>query len=160
MHPQTGAGGILYQPDDDDNTITPNNIVAICSKKLDATQRNYAVYKKELFALVYSLRKFHSFIWGRRDVTVLTDHKPLIHILQQKQMSVALQQWLDVLLNYDLHIQYRPGILHVAPDALSRMYTTAYQDDNITWGTLSNIRFVDCTETSSSTSPSDALCQQ
>ena len=26
---QTGIGGVLYQPDDDENTITANNIVAI-----------------------------------------------------------------------------------------------------------------------------------
>ena len=155
---QTGVGGVLYQPDDDNDSITSSNIVAICSKKLDTSQRNYPVYKKELFGVVYSLRKFHTYIWGRTDVTVLTDHKPLIHILKQKQMAVALQQWLDVLLNYDLTIKYRPGILHVAPDALSRMYTMAYQDEDVAWGTLSNIRFIDAHATS--LSPSDMLCEQ
>ena len=52
----------------------------------------------------------------------MTDHKPLIYILKQQNLCVALQQWLDVLLDYDLTIIYRPGILHVVPDALSRMY--------------------------------------
>ena len=99
---QTGIGGILYQPDDDNDTITKDNIVAITSKQLNGSQRNYPVYKKELWGVVYCLRKFHSFIWGRRNVKVLTDHKPLIHILQQRQMTVALQQWVDVILDYDL----------------------------------------------------------
>lgn len=57
---QTGIGGILYQPDDTNNTITSSNVIAITSKKLDATQRNYPVYKKELFAVIHCLRKFHS----------------------------------------------------------------------------------------------------
>ena len=154
---QTGIGGILYQPDDDDDTITPNNIVAIASKQLDQTQRNYPVYKKELFAVIYCLRKFHSYLWGRK-VTVLTDHKPLVHITNQKLMTVALQQWLDVLLDYDLVIKYRPGLLHVIPDALSRMYACTYQAEDVVWGTRSNIKIL--ADFSSISSPSDSLCQQ
>ena len=155
---QTGVGGVLYQPDDAENTITPMNIIAICSKQLDATQRNYPVYKKELFGVIYCLRKFHTYVWGRRDVTILTDHKPLIHIMRQKVMTVALQQWLDVLLDYDLTIQYRPGILHVIPDALSRMYLSSYLQENVTWGTHTNIHFLENFQHLSS--PSDFLCQQ
>ena len=157
---QTGVGGVLYQPDDDSNVITAHNIIAICSKKLNGTQRNYPVYKKELWGMVYALRKFHGFIWGRRDVTVLTDHKPLIHILKQQVLSVALQQWLDVLLDYDLTIQYRPGVLHIIPDALSRMYESTYGDDTITWGTASNIKLLESFESTGATagSPSDREC--
>ena len=136
---QTGVGGVLYQPDDDNNTITKDNIVAIVSKQLNESQRRYPVYKKELWAVIYCLRKFHPFIHGRRDVTVLTDHKPLIHILKQQLLTTALQQWLDVLLDYDLTILYRPGILHVVPDALSRMYMSTYADNVDTWGTHSNM---------------------
>ena len=155
---QTGIGGILYQPEDDGNTITANNIVAIVSKQLNESQRRYPVYKKELWAVVYCLRKFHTFIHGRRDVTVLTDHKPLIHILKQQNLCAALQQWLDVLLDYDLTIMYRPGVLHVIPDALSRMYMSSYADNVSTWGTHDNIRIIDAF--AKSASPSDFLCQQ
>ncbi len=155
---QTGIGGVLYQPDDDNNVITPTNIVAICSKQLNATQRNYPVYKKELWGLVYCLRKFHSFIWGRT-ITAITDHKPLIHILGQRQLTVALQQWLDVILDYNLRIIHRPGVLHVLPDALSRMYTATYADPSMVWGTHSNIQLITNSE-STLTTQSDALCQR
>lgn len=67
---QTGVGGLLYQPSDEDNTITASNIVGIVSKQLNESQRRCAVYKKELWAVVYCLRKFHTFVHGRRDVTV------------------------------------------------------------------------------------------
>ena len=155
---QTGIGGVLYQPTDDNNTITGDNIVAIVSKQLNDTQRRYPVYKKELWAVVYCLRKFHTFIHGRRQVVVLTDHKPLIHILKQQQLSNALQQWLDVLLDYDLTIMYRPGVLHVVPDALSRMYMSTYMNNTDVWGVHDNLRILDDFDAHSS--PSDFLCAQ
>ena len=153
-----GIGAVLYQPDDENGTITPWNIVAICSKKLSAAQQRYPVYKKELWAVVYALRKFHSYIWGRPDTEIYTDHKPLIHITNQTNLSAALQQWLDVVLDYNLKIVYRPGILHVLPDALSRMYSATYKSPDSVWGTMTNLKFV---ETSfKELSPSDILCAE
>jgi hypothetical protein len=153
---QTGVGGVLYQPDDDDDTITANNIVAIVSKQLTQSQQRYPVYKKELWGLVYCLRKFHTFIHGRKAVNVHTDHKPLIHIFKQTNLATALQQWLDVILDYDLVIKYRPGVMNVLPDALSRMYMTAYTDTKQIWGTHSNIQIME--EFNKYSTPSDVLC--
>jgi len=102
---QTGIGAVLYQPDDDDDTITSDNIVAIFSKQLNPSQQNYPVYKKELWGMVCTLRKFHSIIWGRKDVTVYTDHKPLVHLKDQPHLSVTLQQWVDLIWDYDLKVK-------------------------------------------------------
>ena len=153
-----GVGAVLYQPDDENGTITPWNIVAICSKKLSPTQQRYPVYKKELWAIVYALRKFHSYIWGRPDTLIYTDHKPLIHIFNQTNLSAALQQWLDVIMGYNLKVIYRPGILHVLPDALSRMYSAVYKNPEKVWGTATNIEFME--ETFKSLSPSDFFCEE
>jgi len=155
---QLGLGGVLYQPTDDEHTITKHNIVAICSHQLNETQRRYPIYKKELWAVVYCLRKFHTYIYGKRAVNVYTDHKPLIHILNQRTMSQALQQYIDVIMDYDLIINYRPGLLHIVPDALSRMFTSVYSDSSIAWGTVPNVRFIDQFRPLSS--PCDYLCQQ
>jgi transposase InsO family protein len=127
----TGIGGVLFQPQTEENTIMATNIVNICSKKLHSYQRNYPAYKKELWAVVYCLRQFHSFIWGRTDLVILTDHKPLVYILTSENLSPALQQWLDVILDYRFVVQHRPGILNQMPDALSRMYAALYPT---TWG--------------------------
>ena len=62
-----GIGAVVYQPDDEEDTITPHNLVAIYSKKLTETQQRYPIYKKELWALIYTLRKAHTYIWGRDD---------------------------------------------------------------------------------------------
>ena len=128
----TGVGGVLYQPKSENEHITPNNIVAIFSKVLSESQRRYPAYKKELYGIVQSLRRFHSYIWGRNDLVIITDHKPLTFILESKQLSPALQQWLDVILDYKFTIQHRDGILHVLPDRLSRIYTDVYSTS--TWG--------------------------
>ena len=128
----TGIGGVLYQPKSDGEHITPNNIVSIYSKILSESQRRYPAYKKELYGIVSCLRRFHSYIWGRNDLVIVTDHKPLTYILESKQISPALQQWLDVILDYNFKIEHRDGILHVLPDRLSRIFTDVYSSS--TWG--------------------------
>ena len=130
---QTGVGGVLFQPANDSEHITPHNIVAIASKKLNETQTRWPAYKKELFGVVHCLRKFHTYVWGRYDLVVHTDHKPLTYIFLSSKLSPALQQWLDVLLDYTFEIRHRDGILNVIPDTLSRMYGAAYSQSPV-WG--------------------------
>jgi hypothetical protein len=132
----TGIGGVLYQPKTAGEHITANNIVAIFSKILTECQRRYPAYKKELLGIVSCLRRFHSYIWGRNDLVIITDHKPLTYIQTSKQLSPSLQQWLDVILDYHFDIQHRDGILHVLPDRLSRIFTDVYASS--TWGVESS----------------------
>ena len=129
---QTGIGGVLYQPDGDNEDITAGNIVAIVSHKLNETERNYSTYKKELYALIYCLKKFHGFVWGRTDLKVFTDHRPLTYLFESSTLTPSVQQWLDKVLDYSFTVHYRAGILNVLPDAVSRMYASVY-DDGV-WG--------------------------
>jgi hypothetical protein len=136
-----GVGGVLYQPrPGDDENITADNIVTIHSKILSKSQRNYPAYKKELWGVVSSLRHFHSYIWGRRDLVVYTDHKPLTFVLATPVMSPAVQHWFDVLLDYSFEIRYRPGVLNIMPDALSRMFHAMYPS---VWGAPAGVLTVD-----------------
>lgn len=128
-----GVGAVLYQPDSDEGDITATNIVALVSKKLNGASLNYSAYKKELYAIVQALRKFHPYVWGRNDLVIHTDHRPLTHMFKQRELSPALQQYLDVLLDYHFTIRYRPGILNVLPDHLSRLYAAEYADSSA-WG--------------------------
>ena len=133
-----GCGGVLYQPKDGETDVTAHNIVAICAKKWGQPQLRYSAYKKELFGLVYCLRKFHQYIWGRPDTVVYTDHKPLTYMFTQAEPPVVLQQWMDLILDYSFTLRHRPGIMNVVPDQLSRMFAVSYK--NTTWGVPSNIR--------------------
>jgi hypothetical protein len=154
----SGVGGVLYQPLDGEVDISVSNIVAICSKKLNPSQCNYSAYKKELYGLVYSFRKFHQYIWGRTDTVVYTDHKPLIYMFSSVELSAALHQWMDVILDYNFTVRHRPGILNIIPDALSRMYSTVYSGS--AWGVPSTIKFEPTTNDmfpSDTTLPSPSL---
>jgi hypothetical protein len=131
-----GVGGVLYQPDEVGGDITAGNIVSIVSKKLSGSQYNYPAYKKELLGIVYCLRQFHQYIWGQPDLVIFTDHKPLTHLLNQRELTPAVQQWLDVLLDYSFEIRYREGKLNILPDHLSRLYASEYTD---IWGVPSRI---------------------
>ena len=139
---QTGMGAVLYQPEAGTVEITPYNIIAICSKKFTPTELRYSAYKKELRALVYSFLKFHSWI-ALRKFTVFSDHNPLKHMLEQTELSNALQQWMDVIMYYHFDIIHRPGIMNVQPDQLSRLYSTVYDDKTAIWGTVPHIKFID-----------------
>jgi hypothetical protein len=134
-----GIGGVLFQ-NDTDSEIAPHNIVSFVSHKLNETQRRYPPYKKELYAVVYCLRKFHPYIALRTDTVVLVDHKPLTYIMSATNLAPALQQWLDVIQSYQFTPVYRPGVLHVLPDALSRMYNRVYSHAPA-WGVAQHQQF-------------------
>ncbi len=131
----TGVGGVLFQPaaERPDEYITPRNIVAIFSHKLTSTEQAYPAYRKELLAVKLGLLRFHTYLWGRVDTVVITDHKPLTYIKTSPHLSPALEQWFDVIANYTFEIVHRPGVLHVMPDQLSRMYASLY-DRSPVWG--------------------------
>jgi hypothetical protein len=137
---QLGIGAVLYQPKGDDNDdITADNIVGIASKVLSGAALNYFVYKKELLALVYSLQKFHGYIWGSANTVVYTDHKPLIYCFIVANPSVALQNYMDIILEHDFTIRYREGLLNVLPDCLSRVLHRKFNRGP--WGVPSNLKF-------------------
>lgn len=61
--------------------------IAYASTTLTQTEVNYAQIEKQLFAVLFRCRRFHTYIYGKR-VVVKSDHKPLEHILK-KPISVA-----------------------------------------------------------------------
>ena len=95
--------------------------VHYANRALTSTEQNYAQIEKELLAIVFSCERFEHYIYGKQ-VTVETDHKPLIAI-QKKPINTAskrLQRMMLRLQKYDLVFTYKPGKeMHIA-DALSR----------------------------------------
>jgi len=56
-----------------------------------------------------------------RPFTVITDHAALEYLPTQQKLSRRQARWMEILQSYDFKIQYRPGIVNVVADALSRM---------------------------------------
>ena len=133
-----GGGHVLFQVpmDCEKYAITKDNIVAISSHKFTETQLRYSIYKKELWSCIFGMRRHHNYLYGRRFV-LITDHFPLIYLHTQPALSQALQQWLDIIQDYSFIVVHRPGILHVLPDVLSRLYNVVNKDVTA-WGVYSN----------------------
>ena len=56
--------------------------IAYASRTLSTPERNYSQIEKEGLAVVYSVKNFHQYLFGR-PVTIMTDHKPLLGLLSE-----------------------------------------------------------------------------
>ena len=96
--------------------------VQFTRKALVDGEENFAPIEGEMLGVVYGIKKFHHYLYGRRFL-VECDHKPLHHI-HKKNLSLApprLRGMLRAVADYDYTLQHRPGREMVLPDALSRL---------------------------------------
>eukprot|EP00731_Ephydatia_muelleri_P002073 Em0001g2073a len=99
--------------------------IAFASRTLNASERNYAQLEKEALSLIFGVKKFHEYLYGRR-FTLLTDHKPLTTILGPKTSvpplaAARLQRWALLLSAYEYDLEFRPTAQHANADGLSRL---------------------------------------
>jgi len=93
--------------------------ICYASQLYDKHQRNYNVTGKELLALVTFVRKFRQYLLGR-SFTIRTDHAALQWLRQTPEPIGQQARWLEILEEFDLRVQHRPGTQHVNADSLSR----------------------------------------
>ncbi|GKE17564.1 putative reverse transcriptase domain-containing protein, partial [Tanacetum coccineum] len=101
---------------------TPTEIrqfLAYASCQLKVHEKNYTTHDLELGAVVFALKMWRHYLYGTKCV-VFTDHKSLQHILDQKELNMRQQCWLELSSDYDCEIRYHPGKANVVADALSR----------------------------------------
>ncbi|GJY50598.1 putative reverse transcriptase domain-containing protein [Tanacetum coccineum] len=83
-------------------------VIAYASRKLKVHEENYTTYDLELGAVVFALRLWRHYLYGTKCV-VFTDHKSLQYILNQKELNLRQQRWIELLSDYDCEIRYHPG---------------------------------------------------
>ena len=107
-------GAVLSQIQDGEEKV-----IAYFSKKFSKAERNYCVTRRELLAVVVSLKQYKQYLYGRK-VLVRTDHASLQWLLNFKNPEGQTARWLEQIAEYDLIIQHRPGKKHGNADGLSR----------------------------------------
>ena len=95
--------------------------IACASRSLTKSDSNYSVIEKEALAIIFGIRKFQQFLYGRRFM-LLTDHQPLTLLFGSKKAIPAvaasrIQRWAIQLSAYQYDIKYRKCECH----ALSRL---------------------------------------
>ena len=99
--------------------------ISFAYRTLSPSEQNYPQIEKEALSLVYGIKKFHAYLYGRK-FTLVTDHKPLLTVLGPKNgippMAAArLQRWALLLSAYNYSIEFKPTQQHANADGLSRL---------------------------------------
>lgn len=93
--------------------------IAFFSRSLNKHERNYCVTRRELLAVIESVKHFHYYLYGS-NFKVRTDHGALSWLRRFKNPEGQIARWLEVLESYNFTIEHRAGKLHGNADGLSR----------------------------------------
>ena len=109
-----GMGAVLSQIQDGVETV-----ICYFSKTFSRAERRYCVTRRELLAVIASIKNFHHYLYGRH-FKVRSDHGALRWLFNFKNPEGQLARWFEVLASYDFKIEHRAGRSHGNADALSR----------------------------------------
>ena len=94
--------------------------VAYYSKKFPAIAKAYASREAEAYGIYLAVLHWRVWLLGI-DFVVISDHESLA-LADHGRNSRRIQRWLLGLNEFKFTIKYRRGIMHSAPDALSRVW--------------------------------------
>eukprot|EP00731_Ephydatia_muelleri_P026537 Em0018g637a len=110
-----GLGAVLSQ-----YVSGVERVIAFASRSLSKAERKYCATRREMLALVWAIKHFHPYLYGRR-FTVRTDHASLRWLQSFHEPEGQVARWLECLSEYDFEVVHRPGTKHTNADALSHM---------------------------------------
>ena len=109
------VGGAIMQ-----HIENADRVVAYVSHKLPETAQRWPTHERELFALVYIVKKYMHLFRGQK-VIYRGDHKPLLALRTQTHLSDKMHRWLYQVLNeVQWEMVWTKGADLVVADALSR----------------------------------------
>jgi len=110
----TALGAVLQQ--EQGGTL---HLISYASRTLTPAKARYCITRRELLGVVFGLKKYRQHLLGR-PIIVRTDHAALAYLMKMPEPVGQQGRWLDLLGEYDITIQHRPGRVHGNSDALSR----------------------------------------
>ena len=121
---KTGLGGCLSQQHDGE--LYP---VSYSSHRLTAAEQNYPITELEGLAILHFICCHrHFLVRNPFTLRVLSDHQPLQWVQKVSTASGRLARWLMELADYDFRIEFIPGKVNDAADALSRLHAATPAD--------------------------------
>ncbi|KAK9722240.1 RNase H-like domain found in reverse transcriptase [Popillia japonica] len=122
-----GLGVALYQN---------NAVIGYASRTLTKTERNYTQIEKELLAVVFACIRFDQLITANPKVTVKTDHKPLLSILN-KSLTKAPKRLQKMMLQLQRYARRILAVMEfpeiVCTDNGTNFVNKAFQDFSRKW---------------------------
>ncbi|XP_055615373.1 uncharacterized protein K02A2.6-like [Toxorhynchites rutilus septentrionalis] len=99
--------------------------IQYASQTLNSTQQNYTQVDKEAYAIIYGVKKFYQYLFGRKFVLV-TDNKPVSQIFSPNKelptlSALRMQHYAVYLESFNFEIHYRPSKEHANADGMSRL---------------------------------------
>ena len=114
---QIGLGCILYQKQ---KGVT--KVLGYGSRTLKPAEENYHSSKLEFLCLKWSITEhFRDYLAYTDHFEVFTDCNPLTYLMESSKLNATTQRWISELSEFNFTTNYRPGVVHKAPDCLSRL---------------------------------------
>ena len=119
-------GGVLSQ--EQDGKWRP---IAFLSRTMQAAERNYKIYDKELLAIVEALAKWRQYLLDVVEpFEVWTDHENLKYFREPHKLNGRQAQWYLKLQDYDFTLKHILGKTNKKADILSRKDQVNMKEDN------------------------------
>lgn len=83
-------------------------------------QKRYCVMEKECLAIVWAVRKFQAFLFGKEFI-IETDHQPLACIKKSKVANARIMRWALALQPYRYRLEVIKGNKNIGADYMSRV---------------------------------------